>query len=51
MRQFAVAEDAGFGVVVMEILEEFVEGMLLSLGTRIVSDAVFVETAFIDDSQ
>lgn len=46
-----MAEDAGFGVVLMEILEELVEGMLLSLGARIVSDAVLVETALIDDSQ
>ena len=51
MREFAVAEDAGFGVVLMEILEKLVEGTLLSLGARVVSDAVFVETAFIDDSQ
>ncbi len=51
MREFAVAEDAGFGVVLMEILEELVEGTFLSLGARVVSDAVFVETAFIDDSQ
>ncbi len=51
MREFTVAEDAGFGVVLMEILEELVEGTFLSLGARVVSDAVFVETAFIDDSQ
>lgn len=51
MRKFAVAEDAGFGVVLMEILEKLVEGTLLSLGAGVVSDAVFVETAFIDDSQ
>ena len=51
MREFAVAEDAGFGVVLMEILEKLVEGTLLSLGAGVVSDAVFVETAFIDDSQ
>lgn len=51
MREFAVAEDTGFGVVLMEILEELVEGMLLSLGARIVSDTVLVETALIDDSQ
>lgn len=50
MREFAVAEDAGFGVVLMEILEKLVEGTLLSLGAGVVSDAVFVETAFIDDS-
>lgn len=51
MREFAVAEDAGFGVVLMEILEELVEGTLLSLGARVVSDTALVETALIDDSQ
>lgn len=51
MREFAVAEDTGFGVVLMEILEEFVEGTLLSLGAGVVSDASLVETALIDDSQ
>jgi hypothetical protein len=51
MREFTVAEDAGFGVVLMEILEEFVEGTLLSLGAGVVSDAALVETALIDDSQ
>ena len=51
MREFAVAEDAGFGVVLMEILEELVEGTLLSLSARIISNTMFVETALIDDSQ
>ena len=51
MREFAVAEDASFGVVLMEILEKLVEGTLLRLGARVVSDTVFVETALIDDSQ
>lgn len=51
MREFAVAEDAGFGVVLMEILEEFVEGTLLSLGARVVCDTALVETALVDDSQ
>jgi hypothetical protein len=51
MREFAVAEDAGFGVVLMEILEELVEGAFLSLSARVVSNTMFVETALIDDSQ
>ena len=51
VREFAVAEDAGFGVVPMEILEELVEGTFLSLGTGVVSNTMFVETALIDDSQ
>ena len=46
-----MAEDAGFGVVLMEILEELVEGTLLSLGAGIVSDTALVETALVDDSQ
>ena len=51
MREFTVAEDAGFRVVLMEILEELVEGMLLSLGAGVFSDAALIETALIDDSQ
>ena len=48
--ELTVAEDTGFGVVFMEILEELVEGMLLGLGTGVVRTSFLVQTTFIDDS-
>ena len=49
--ELAVTEDTGVRVICREVLEEFVEGMLLSLSTRIDSTASLVKTAFVDDAQ
>lgn len=39
------------GVVVDEVLEEFVEGTLLSLGASVGCIAMWVKTSFIDDAK
>lgn len=50
-RQFAMAEDAGFGVFGSEVLEQFVHGELLGICTRVGCLASLIETSFVDDTQ
>ena len=50
-RQFAVAEDAGFGILCGERLEQFVHRVLLGFCTRVGSLASLIETSFVDDTQ
>ena len=45
--QFAVAYYAGLGVVLAQLLQQFVEGVALQFGTCVVGVAVLVETALI----
>lgn len=46
-----MAEDTGVRVFLGEGLEQLEEGMLLSLGARIVSLAFLIQTSFIDDAK
>ena len=45
--QFAVAYYAGLGVVLAQLLQQFVEGMALQFGASVVGNAVLVETALV----
>ena len=45
--QFAVTYDAGLGVVLAQLLQQFVEGMALQFGASVVGNAVLVETALV----
>ena len=50
VRQVAVTEDDGLGVVDAERLEQGVEGGLLRCGARVLGTALGVETAFVADA-
>ena len=45
--QFAVACYAGLGIVVAQLLQQFVEGVALQFGASVVGNAVLVETALV----
>ena len=49
--QFAVADDAGIGIVVGKGLQQLVEGMLLGLGAGVFCNAFCIKTSFIDDTK
>ena len=51
VRELAVAENAGVGIITSEILQQLVERVLLGLGPGIVGLAVLVEATFIDDTK
>ena len=46
--QFRVAYDAGIGIISGEGFQQFVEGMLLSLGASICRTAILVQPALVD---
>ena len=50
VREVAVTEDDGLGVVDAERLEQGVEGGLLRCGARVLGTALGVETAFVADA-
>lgn len=50
MREFAVAHDAGVGIFLGQVLQEFVHSMLLGFGTGIGSVAFIVDTSFVADA-
>jgi hypothetical protein len=50
-REFTMTEDPGLGIIVSEILQKFIEGMLLSNSTGVGCLAVLVKTALIDYTQ
>ena len=45
--QFAVAYDAGLGVVLSQLLQQFVESVALQFGAGVRGDAVLVESALV----
>ena len=51
MRQLAVAEDAGIGIVGSEVFQQLVEGVLLGVGTGVGSNALLIQSTLIDDAQ
>ena len=51
MRQLTVAENAGLGILGSEFLQQFVERVLLGIGASIGSNAVLIQTTFIDDTE
>ena len=48
--EFTVAHDAGIGIVLVESLQQFEEGMLLFLSSRVGGISLLVETTFIADT-
>ena len=50
VRQVAVTEDDGFGVIDAQRLQQGVEGGLLRCGARVLGTALGVETAFVADA-
>ena len=49
--QFAVAYYAGLGVVLAQLLQQFVEGMALQFGASVGFLAFGVEAAFVADAE
>ena len=47
--QFAVADDPGLGVILAQLLQQFVEGVLLQFGAGVGGNAMLVETALVTD--
>jgi hypothetical protein len=45
--EFAVAYDAGLGVVLSQLLQQFVESVALQFGAGVVCDAVLIESALV----
>jgi hypothetical protein len=50
-RELAVTEDAGIGVVMGEIFQQFVEGVLLGLSAGVSRMALLIEASLIDDTK
>ena len=50
-REFAMAKDASIRVVGCEGLQEFVESVLLGLGTGVGGMAMLIETSLVDDAK
>ena len=46
-----MSQDAGIGIIFVEVLQELVKGVLLSFGTSVGGMAVLIETSFIDDTK
>ena len=51
VRQFAMAYDAGLRVLLCQLLQQLVEGVLLSFGAGVVSLAFFVQSALIHNAE
>lgn len=51
VRQLAVTEDAGIGIILSQIFQKLIEGVLLGLCSSIVCMAVLVKTTFIDNAK
>ena len=49
--KFAVAEDAGIGIILRKILQQLIKGVLLGCSTRVVSMTVLVQAAFVDNAE
>ena len=49
--QLTMADDAGSGILGSELLQQFIESVLLSLGTGIGTTAFLVQTTLIDNAQ
>lgn len=49
--KFAVAEDAGIGIILRKILQQLIEGVLLGLGPGITGSAVLVQATFVDNAK
>ena len=50
MREFAMPHDTGLRVFLGEFFQEFEHSMLLSLGSCVLCDAMFIEAALIANS-
>ena len=48
--ELTVTHDVGFGIVLVECLQQFEEGMLLFLSSRVVGFSFLVETTFVADT-
>ena len=51
VRELAVAEDAGIGVVTSEIFQQLVEGVLLGLGAGVGWMALLIKASLIDNAK
>jgi hypothetical protein len=51
MRQLRVTNDAGFGILGSEFLQQLIQGVLLGFGASIFCFALGIETALIDNTE
>ena len=49
--QFTVTHDAGIGILIVKILQQFEEGMFLFLSTSVIRLAFLVQTSFVADAE
>ena len=51
VRKFAMAYDAGLRVLLCQIIQQFIESMLLGFGAGVVSLSLFVQSALIHNAE